>query len=140
MTPAAVTPRLRLRTVGWVDIVAMAASAALCLSLIVPAPSALRFVLAVIFVAVGPGTAILLLLGARGLARPELGLVIGVGVATTVLVSEALLWIGAFHPRPELAAAAGAVFATILLVHVRLRARTGSAAAAGGPADDAVEG
>jgi hypothetical protein len=87
----------------------MAVSAALLISLVVPVPGTVRFALAVAFVMFGPGTAVLIALGSRSLARPELGLIIAVGMATTVLVAEAIIWLGFFHPRPEVAVAAAAV-------------------------------
>lgn len=98
---------------GWPAGVAMAVSAALVISLVVPAPPALRFALAAAFVMFGPGTAVLMALGSRSLAKPELGLIIAIGMATTVLVAEALIWVKFFYPRPEVAAAA-----TLVLISV----------------------
>jgi hypothetical protein len=97
----------------WLAGVAMAVSAALVISLVLPAPPALRFALAAAFVMFGPGTAVLMALGSRSFAKPELGLIIAIGMATTVLVAEALIWVGFFYPRPEVAAAA-----TLVLIAV----------------------
>jgi hypothetical protein len=91
----------------------MAASAALFVSLIAPAPTAVRFLLAVVFVVIGPGTAILVLVGERSFVTLEVGLIIAVGIATTVLTAESLLWIGVFDPRPQAAIAAAAVFVAL---------------------------
>lgn len=98
---------------GWPEGVAMAVSLALLVALVVPAPPGLRFALAAAFVMVGPGTAVLTALGSRSLAKPELGLIIAIGMATTVLVAESLIWVGFFYPGPELAAAAIAVLIAV---------------------------
>jgi hypothetical protein len=110
------TSRVDQPPFGWTRVLAMGASVALFVSLVVPAPAALRFLLALAFVALGPGTAILLLLGLLGgrlFARLELGLIVALGMAVTALTAEALLWIKVFDPRPQAAVAAAAVFFTI---------------------------
>jgi len=134
----------------------MAVSAGLLISLVLPVPGAVRFALAVAFVMFGPGTAVLVALGSRSVARPELGLIIAVGMATTVLVAETLIWLGFFHPRPEVAVAAAAVLITVgasartSRAHPRAASADASGATgqrdrpAGGPSttasDDAGEG
>jgi hypothetical protein len=122
-----VTGRTHEPPFGWVEVVAMATSAALCVSRSAPVPSTLRFLLSVMFVAFGPGTAILVVLGARAVASLRVGLVVALGMATTALVSESLLWIGAFYPRPTVAVAAGAVFTTVAMASWRSRTRSGTA-------------
>jgi hypothetical protein len=97
----------------------MASSAALLVSLVVPAPPALRFLLAVLFVAFGPGTAILAVLGARSPVRFELGLIVALGMAATALISELMIAIGAFYPHPEVAMAAAAVFIIVAMTYWR---------------------
>lgn len=118
---------------GWPAGVAMAVSAALLISLVLPPPGVVRFALAVAFVMFGPGAAVLIALGSRSLARPELGLIIAVGMATTVLVAESLIWLGFFHPRPELAAAAAAVLITVGAAagHARVHGQAASPGASG---------
>jgi hypothetical protein len=93
---------------------AVVVSALLIVAVLTPVPAALRFGIAVVWVAIGPGTAILMACGGRSLARPELGLVVGLGLATTALVAESLIWLGLFNPRPEVCIAAAVVIVAVV--------------------------
>ena len=89
---------------------ALILAVATCAVLLIPAPVDLRFAVALAFVVCGPGTAVLSLLGARSPATFELGLIVALGLAITVLVSEGFIWMGIFDPRSELIIGAVAVF------------------------------
>jgi hypothetical protein len=88
------------------------------------APSGVRFAALLVFFCVGPGTALLVLLG-RGSARLGVAVVVALSLALVVLVSQLMLWIDAWAPITATYAAAGLCIASILVGEARVwKART----------------
>lgn len=90
--------------------------------LVAPVPSALRLIVALAFVVVAPGTALLAVTGSALFGNYHPGLIVGLGLAQIILLGEIALWLHAFYARPELAGFAVVVFAVVVLaVHRRVR-------------------
>jgi hypothetical protein len=102
-----------LREVAPSQLGALLASVALLIVLEVQASASLRFAVALVFVVLGPGTAIIGLIPPRLGVTFHPGVVVPLGLAVTVLVAEGTMYLGAFHPHPHLL-----VFAVIVLVVV----------------------
>lgn len=109
MARRAVMPGASMRPAP-LEVAALILAAATCAVLLIPAPVDVRFAVALAFVACGPGTAVISLLGARPPATFEIGLIVAIGVSIAVLVSEGFIWTGHFNPRPDLMISAVVVF------------------------------
>jgi hypothetical protein len=114
-TISAMSGRLFVQQLAWQELAALVTSALLLVMLVLPVPSILTFVVAVLFVVCGPGTALLAVTGSPYFGPDHSGLIAALGLAQIVLFGEVLLWVHAFYPRPELAIAAAAVVATVTL-------------------------
>jgi len=104
---------LRYRGLPRFQGVAFAVSTVLIAVILAPVPVQVRFVVAVAFVAFGPGTALLSLLGSRFAETAAMGIVVALGMAITVLLSELIIWSGQFDPRPELILTAAVVMVVV---------------------------
>lgn len=110
---------------------AVAVSVLLVAVLLLPLPSQLRFVVAVLFVMFAPGTALLTLVGWRLADTAAVGLVIALGMSLTVLAAQLIMLLGVFDARLDL------ILAAIVVIAVIGAARLRPAKAAGdGPVDD----
>ena len=74
--------------------------------------SPLRVAAALLLFCLGPGVAILPLLGTRT-ATLELGLVVTLSLATCAVLAQSMLWLGAWSPVAATCALAGACLASI---------------------------
>lgn len=115
--PAAVVPMTgngrAFRRAGILRVVAMAVSALLIAVLLLPLPVQVRFVVAVLFVMFGPGTALVTALGSRFMETSAIGLVIALGLACTAIAAQLIIWFGVFAPRTDLVVAAVVVMLVI---------------------------
>lgn len=104
---------------AWQERAACVTSLALIGVLVAPVPSALRLIVALAFVVVAPGTALLAIAGSSLFGTSHPGLIVALGLAQIILLGEIALWAHAFYPRPELAAFAAAAFAIVVIAVYR---------------------
>jgi hypothetical protein len=114
--------RQLLQQMTWQERAACVMSLVLIGVLIAPVPPVLRLIVALAFVVVAPGTALLAVTGSSLFGDYHPGLIVGLGLAQIILLGEIALWVHAFYARPELAGFAVVVFAVVVFaVHRRVR-------------------
>ena len=89
-----------------------AASIAAPITALAGVHSPLRVAAALLLFCLGPGVALLPLLGARTPAL-ELGLVVALSLATCAVLAQSMLWLGAWSPIAATCVLAGACLASI---------------------------
>ncbi len=114
--------RQLLQQMAWQERAACVTSLVLIGVLVAPVPPVLRLIVALAFVVVAPGTALLAVTGSALFGNYHPGLIVGLGLAQIILLGEIALWLHAFYARPELAGFAVVVFAVVVFaVHRRVR-------------------